>query len=337
LRPLGVETALVTGGLAAAPRRALMRALARGEVDVAVGTHALFEPHVAFADLGLVVVDEQHRFGVHQRLALGAKGTDPHVLLLTATPIPRSLALMLEGSVAVSRLANRPGTGANVVTRAVGRDRLDAVTARLLAAVDDGARAFWVCASIDGTDHEAGAAARHAALEAERPGRVGLVTGRLDAAERAAALGAFRTGERPLLVATTVVEVGIDVPDASIVVVEGAERLGLAQLHQLRGRVGRGGQPASCLLVHDVPLTPAGRARLDQLRRSHDGLELAEADLAARGAGELLGVRQSGAAAFRVLDLARDPLTLPRLAADGPLDPRIVVAHPTVTGGLAAG
>jgi ATP-dependent DNA helicase RecG len=248
---------------------------------------------------------------------------------------------MLDGTLAVSRLANRPELGTNVVTRAVGRDRLDEVIDRLLAAVDGGARAFWVCASIEGTDREPGAAARHAELARLRPARVGLVTGRLAADARAAAIAAFRTGERPLLVATTVVEVGIDVPDASIIVVEGAERMGLAQLHQLRGRVGRGGQPASCLLLHDTPLGPVQHARLDLLRRCRDGLALAEADLDARGSGELLGVRQSGADAFRLLDLGRDLALLRRLEgldADGPLDPRVVTGgQPTVTGGLAAG
>jgi ATP-dependent DNA helicase RecG len=341
LRPLGVEVALVTGGVAGARRATLMHALAGGEVQVAVGTHALLQPTVAFHDLGLVVVDEQHRFGVHQRLALGAKGRDAHVLLLTATPIPRSLARALDGTLAVSRLENRPGLGANIATRAVSRDRLDAVVDRLVAAVDGGARAFWVCASIDGTDGEPGAVARHAELAHRLPGRVGLVTGRLRGAERAAAIAAFARGERPILVATTVVEVGIDVPDAAIIVIEGAERLGLAQLHQLRGRVGRAGQPASCLLLHEVPLSPAQRARLDLLRRCRDGLALAEADLAARGAGETLGLRQSGVDAFRFLDLGRDLPALEALgdlAADGGLDPRLVAGlQPTVTGGLAAG
>jgi len=341
LRPLGVETALVTGGVTGARRAALARALVGGEVQVAVGTHALLEPTVAFEDLGLVVVDEQHRFGVHQRLALTAKGRDAHLLLLTATPIPRSLARALDGTLAVSRLENRPGLGDNVTTRAVSRARLDAVVDRLVAAVAGGARAFWVCASIAGTDREPGAAARHAELADRLPGRVALVTGRLPAEERAAAIAAFSRGECPVLVATTVVEVGIDVPDASIMVVEGAERLGLAQLHQLRGRVGRGGQKASCLLLHDLPLSQAQRARLDLLRRCRDGLALAEADLAARGAGETLGVRQSGGDAFRFLDLTRDLPALDawgEVAADGELDPRLVAGlQPTVTGGLAAG
>jgi ATP-dependent DNA helicase RecG len=278
---------------------------------------------------------------VHQRLALTAKGRDAHLLLLTATPIPRSLARALDGTLAVSRLENRPGLGDNIATRAVARARLDAVVDRLVAAVDAGARAFWVCASIEGTDREPGAVARHAELAKRLPGRVALVTGRLPGDERAAAIAAFSRGERPVLVATTVVEVGIDVPDASIIVVEGAERMGLAQLHQLRGRVGRSGQPASCLLLHDAPLSAPQRARLDLLRRCRDGLALAEADLAARGAGETLGVRQSGADAFRFLDLAQDLATLETLgdvSADGDLDPRRVAGlQPTVTGGLAAG
>ncbi|NBB71973.1 MAG: DEAD/DEAH box helicase [Alphaproteobacteria bacterium] len=338
LRPLGVETALVTGALAPGRRRPLERALTTGAVQVAVGTHALLEPRLGFHDLGLVVVDEQHRFGVQQRLTLTAKSRDAHLLVLTATPIPRSLARALDGTLAVSRLANRPGLGANVATRAVSRDRLDEVVARLLDAVAGGARAFWVCASIEGTDREPGAQARHDALATRCPGKVGLVTGRLPAEARATAIDAFRTGERPVLVATTVVEVGIDVPDATIMVVEGAERMGLAQLHQLRGRVGRGGQPASCLLLHEGPLSPAQHRRLDHLRRCHDGLALAEADLAARGAGETLGARQSGVDGFRFLDLARDAPAWATLTADGALDPRALMRlQPTVTGGLAAG
>jgi len=341
LRPLGVETALVTGKLPPGRRDPLLQALARHQVNVAIGTHALLEPTVRFADLGLVVVDEQHRFGVHQRLTLAAKGRDAHLLLLTATPIPRSLALMLEGTLAVSRLANRPGLGANVTTRAVGRDQLPRVIDRLIAALDAGARAFWVCASIAGTEHEVGALARFRHLAERLPDRAALVTGRMAPVARDEAIAAFRAGSRPLLVATTVVEVGIDVPDASIIVVEGAEQFGLAQLHQLRGRVGRAGQEASCLLVHDVPLSAAQYDRLDLLRRCRDGLALAEADLVARGGGDVLGSRQSGAAALRFLDLARDGPVLAgwrSVTADGALDPRVFAPpQPTVTGGLVAG
>ena len=341
LRPLGVETALVTGAVTRARRAPLAAALAGGDVHLAVGTHALLEPQVGFHDLGLVVVDEQHRFGVHQRLALAAKGRDPHLLLLTATPIPRSLARALEGTLAVARLDNRPGHGANVTTRAVAQDRTDEVVVRLVAAVEAGARAFWVCASIDGTEREPGALARRDALDEQLPGRVGLVTGRTAPDERAASLAAFTEGRRPLLVATTVVEVGIDVPDARIMVVEGAERMGLAQLHQLRGRVGRDGAEASCLLLHATPLAPGQHERLDLLRRCRDGLALAEADLRVRGAGETLGVRQSGSDVFRFLDTARDApalAALGELTADGELDPRVFAGvQPTVTGGFAAG
>ncbi len=345
LRPLGVEVGLLTGSVGAAARRSLHTALARGEVDLLVGTHALFEARVPFADLGLVVVDEQHRFGVRQRLALAAKGTDAHVLTLSATPIPRSLALALQGEIDVSRLANRPGTGGNVVTRAVPATRLDEVVARLAAAVDAGARAFWITASIEGTEHDAGALARHAALAELRPGSVALLTGRMAAAERERALDAFHSGRSPLLVATTVVEVGIDVPDASIVVIEAAERFGLAQLHQLRGRVGRGGQPASCVLLHAAPLAPSQRRRLDLLRRCHDGMVLAEADLRWRGEGDRLGVRQAGDAGFRFVDWAEDGAMLAGIdeptiqaAATGSFDPRwLFRPQSTATGGLVAG
>ncbi|MFW5835074.1 MAG: ATP-dependent DNA helicase RecG, partial [Pseudomonadota bacterium] len=345
LRPLGVEVALLVGGLPDAGRRDLAAALADGRVHAVVGTQALLEPTMGFHDLGLVVIDEQHRFGVRQRLALAAKGLDVHVLSLSATPIPRSLALALRGEIEVSRLDNRPGTGGNVVTRVLPATRSDEVVARLLAAIDRGERAFWVTASIDGTDHDAGAMARFAEFDAARPGAAGLLTARLDGAARQASLAAFRSGAKPLLVATTIIEVGIDVPDASIVVIEGAERFGLAQLHQLRGRVGRDGRPASCVLLYTPPLGEAQHRRLGLLRSCHDGLRLAEADLEWRGEGEVLGRRQAGVHGFRFVDWACHGPRLARLdeadlaaAAGAPFDPRwLFPAQSTVAGGLVAG
>ncbi|TVQ38668.1 MAG: DEAD/DEAH box helicase [Geminicoccaceae bacterium] len=345
LRPLGVEVALLVGTVPKAGRSNLHQALQDGRIHLLVGTHALFEAPVPFRDLGLLVIDEQHRFGVRQRLALAAKGTDAHVLSLSATPIPRSLAMALRGDLEVSHLEARPGTGGNVVTRAVPNRRVDQVVERLLGAIDRGERAFWVTASIDGTGHDAGALARFEALRTLRPKAVGLVHGRMQAAQRDAALTAFRTGQTSLLVATTIVEVGIDVPDASIIVIEAAERFGLAQLHQLRGRVGRAGQPASCLLLHTTPLAPGQHRRLDLLRRCHDGLKLAEADLAWRGEGDRLGWRQAGVAAFRFVDWGKDEARLRALTLDDPtpggcgrFDPRwLFRPQSTVAGGLVAG
>lgn len=339
LRPLGVEVGLLTGSVSARARRPLLRNLESGRLDVLIGTHALLTDTPLFRDLGLAVVDEQQRFGVRQRAQLAAKGLDVHHLALSATPIPRTLALVLEGSLAVSRLAPRPGTGANIVTRAIGRDRQGAVEERLVAAIGRGERTFWVCPRIDGDDDEPGLLERCRTFEKLLPERVGCISGRCAPAQREQALEAFRSGARPLLVATTVIEVGIDVPDASIIVVESAERFGLAQLHQLRGRVGRGGQPASCVLLHASPLAAAQHARLDLLRRCHDGLELAEADLAMRGSGDLLGLRQSGGADFLFIDPAGDAGWLRALPpAPAGVDPRALFpAQPTGTGGLAAG
>ncbi|MEO1090686.1 MAG: DEAD/DEAH box helicase [Pseudomonadota bacterium] len=339
LRPLGVDVVLLTGAVGDTARRPMLAALARGSAHVVVGTHAVLEPGVAFADLALVVVDEQQRFGVRQRLTLTAKGPDVHVLTLTATPIPRSLALALQGDVDVVRLDPRPGMGANVTTRAIGIDREAAVVDRLVTAVEQGTRAFWVCPSIDGIRNEPGANDRHRQLRQRLPGRCTLVTGRQRAAEQAAALDAFVAGDGGLLVATTVIEVGIDVPDATIMVIEGAERFGLAQLHQLRGRVGRAGQPASCVLLHGTPLAADGRRRLDVLRRCHDGMVLAETDLAWRGPGDSLGLRQSGATGFRFVDLATDAAWLAEIDPSAEAyDPRwLFPAQPTGTGGLVAG
>jgi ATP-dependent DNA helicase RecG len=301
----GVKMALLTGREKGAPREALLAALAAGEIDILVGTHALFSDDVTFKDLGLVVVDEQHRFGVHQRMTLQAKGI-ADVLVMTATPIPRTLALTAYGDMDVSRLHGRPPGRQPVETRVLSTERLDDVVERLRTAIAKGARAYWVCPLVEESEKIDLAAAEDRAkeLRATLGPMVGLVHGRMKPAERDAAMARFKTGELQVLVATTVIEVGVDVPEATIMVVEHAERFGLAQLHQLRGRVGRGSGKSSCLLVYNPPIGETAKARLATLRDTDDGFVIAEEDLKLRGPGELLGTRQSGALEFRMADIA---------------------------------
>jgi ATP-dependent DNA helicase RecG len=276
--------------------------VAWGEARLVVGTHALFQSAVTFHDLGLAVVDEQHRFGVHQRLRLSQKGAAPDVLVMSATPIPRTLVISYFGDMDASRLTERPAGRQPIDTRAVPLDRLSEVVARIRRAVEAGQKAYWVCPLVAQSEAVdlAAAESRHKALKAALGPRVGLLTGRMSPAEKDAVMARFRSGEYAVLVATIVVEVGVDVPDATIMVVEHAERFGLAQLHQLRGRVGRGARPSACLLLYRPPLGEAARARLNVLRETNDGFRIAEEDLRLRGAGEILGTRQSGEAQLRL-------------------------------------
>ncbi|MCP1335707.1 ATP-dependent DNA helicase RecG [Futiania mangrovi] len=315
LQPLadaaGIRLGILTGRDKAKERAETLARLAAGEIDLIVGTHALFQDEVAFRDLGLVVVDEQHRFGVEQRLKLSSKGGGgTNVLLMTATPIPRTLSLTHYGDMDVTVIREKPAGRKPIATRAVPLDRLEDVVAAVRRATANGARVYWVCPLVEESEtlDVAAAQERFAHLDRLFPGRVGLVHGRLAGAEKDRVMGAFARGDLSILVATTVIEVGVDVPEATIMVIEHAERFGLAQLHQLRGRVGRGGEASTCLLLYHPPLTEGGRARLNILRETEDGFRIAEEDLRLRGAGEVLGTRQSGDPEFRLasLDLHAD-------------------------------
>jgi len=285
---------------------------------IAVGTHALMQEGVAFARLGLAIVDEQHRFGVQQRMALRDKGLAggeaPHQLVLTATPIPRTLAMSAYADLDVSTLDELPPGRTPVRTVALANTRRDEVIERIRAACAEGRQAYWVCTLIEDSDQLQAQAVEvaHAQLCAALPDlAVGLVHGRMKPKEKQAAMDAFKDGRTALLVATTVIEVGVDVPEASLMVIENAERLGLAQLHQLRGRVGRGSVASTCVLLYQPPLSGLAKQRLETLRETNDGFVIAEKDLRLRGPGELLGTRQTGEMGFRVADIVRDASLMP--------------------------
>ena len=286
--------------------------------QLVVGTHALMQEGVVFRDLALAIVDEQHRFGVHQRLALRDKGQAggvvPHQLVMTATPIPRTLAMAAYADLDVSAIDELPPGRTPVQTVVLGAGRRPELIERIRAACAQGRQAYWVCTLIDESDEVVAQAAQTTweQLGAALPGlRVGLVHGRMKPAQKQATMLAFKAGELDLLVATTVIEVGVDVPNASLMIIENAERLGLSQLHQLRGRVGRGSNASSCVLLYQPPLSQMARQRLDTMRSTGDGFLIAEKDLELRGPGELLGTRQTGLVGFRIADLARDADLLP--------------------------
>lgn len=313
LEPLGLQVVWLSGSLGAKERRVALEAVSEGRAAVAVGTHALFQSQVSFARLALAIVDEQHRFGVHQRLALRLKGAAadelPHQLMMSATPIPRTLAMSFYADLDVSVIDELPPGRTPIVTKLVSDARRHEVLSLVSETCRSGGQAYWVCPLIEESEQLqlTTAVETHAALTAALPDlSVGLVHGRLSASDKVAVMEAFKAGRSQLLVATTVIEVGVDVPNASLMVIEHAERMGLAQLHQLRGRVGRGSSASACVLLYQQPLSETARARLRIIFENTDGFAIAQEDLRLRGPGELLGARQSGTPMLRFADLVAD-------------------------------
>jgi ATP-dependent DNA helicase RecG len=298
----GIEIAILTGRERGRERSDILERLARGDIHLLVGTHALFQDDVVFHDLALAVVDEQHRFGVHQRLALAQKGEAVDILVMTATPIPRTLVLTYFGDMDISELREKPVGRQPIDTRTLPLSRLDEVVAGIGRALAEGRRAYWVCPLVEESENVDLAAAtdRFEALQQEFGETVDLVHGKMKGTDKDRAMERFAAGETRLLVATTVIEVGVDVPEATVMVIEHAERFGLAQLHQLRGRIGRGSGRSTCLLLYKEPLGETAKARLSIMRETQDGFRIAEEDLRLRGEGDVLGTRQSGMPGFRV-------------------------------------
>ncbi|MGB3389875.1 MAG: ATP-dependent DNA helicase RecG [Pseudaminobacter sp.] len=317
----GLRTTVLTGREKGRERNDILAGLESGAIDLVVGTHALFQETVKFRDLALVVVDEQHRFGVHQRLAITAKGEAPDMLVMTATPIPRTLVLTAFGDMDVSRLTEKPAGRQPIRTITLPLERLDELIGRIGEAVAEGQKIYWICPLVEESEEVKLMAAedRFASLKLTFGNALGLVHGRMKGAEKDEAMRAFKEGETRILIATTVIEVGVDVPDATIIVIEHAERFGLAQLHQLRGRVGRGAKASTCVLLYQDPLGETAKRRLSVMRETEDGFRISEEDLKLRGEGELLGTRQSGTPGFQVariemhadlLETARDDARL---------------------------
>ncbi|MDZ7661732.1 ATP-dependent DNA helicase RecG [Thiohalophilus sp.] len=332
LAPLGIEVAWLSGRAKQSERRVAGEALASGQAAVAVGTHALFQEEVQFSDLALVIIDEQHRFGVHQRLALREKGRRddalPHQLIMTATPIPRTLSMAVYADLDCSVIDELPPGRQPVETVVLPDGRRDEVVARVHRACQQGNQVYWVCTLIEESEALQCQAAEETAqlLQAALPDvRVGLVHGRLKPQAKEAIMARFKGGELDLLVATTVIEVGVDVPNAGLMIIENAERLGLAQLHQLRGRVGRGGQASVCVLMYYGTLSANARERLAVMRRSNDGFEIARKDMELRGPGEVLGTRQTGLLQLKIADLQRDEALMPKVVS---LSDQLLKQHP---------
>jgi ATP-dependent DNA helicase RecG len=338
LEPLGVGIAWLTGSRKGKGRKAMLERVASGEAGLVVGTHAVIQDDVVFSRLGLAVVDEQHRFGVAQRLALLAKlaeqsgqaQLEPHLLMMSATPIPRTLAMAYYADLDVSTIDELPPGRTPVLTKVFAEGRRADVVARIRDELAQGRQVYWVCPLVEESEHLdlQNATATHAALAAALPRHaVGLLHGRMAAADKAAVMQQFSSGALQLLVATTVIEVGVDVPNASLMVIEHAERFGLAQLHQLRGRVGRGAVASVCVLLYGTPLSATGKARLKAMVETTDGFEIARRDLEIRGPGEFMGARQSGDTLLRFADLAQDGALLQQARAAAQT---LLLHHPDV-------